>query len=151
VIPTNGPFKRLGRRAYATLMAMSVVAIAAGCATTQWVPVTQARPTGDGVRLRVLPPFDSASNGSRFVTLYHVRMEDDSVLVGTPLPADTTMVLQERIRAASAFVQTKQARHYSTLGKMAIGVGSALAALAVVTLVIWARSCRGHSGSIGCP
>ena len=97
-------FKRLGRRAYATLMAMSVVAIAAGCATTQWVPVTQARPTGDGVRLRVEPPRDSASAGTRFVTLYHARMEDDSVLVGTPVPADTAMILQERIPAARASV-----------------------------------------------
>ena len=99
-----GPFKTLGRRAYSTLMAVSMVAIAAGCATTQWVPVTQARPTGDGVRLRVEPPRDSASKGTRFVTLYRARMEDDSVLVGTPVPADTALLVQERIRAASAFV-----------------------------------------------
>jgi hypothetical protein len=74
----TGPFKRVGRRVYDTLMALSVVAIAAGCATTERVPVTVARPTGDGVRLRVQPPFDSASKGSRFMTLYGTRMKNST-------------------------------------------------------------------------
>jgi len=75
----------LGRRVYATLMAMSGIAIAAGCATTpltQWVPVTQAPPTGDRVRLRVRDSADSI----QMLTLYYPRMEDDSILVGTPCP-----------------------------------------------------------------
>lgn len=57
----SGHLERLARRAYAALMILSVAAIAPGCATSQWVPVTQAPPNGDGVRPRVERPSDSAS------------------------------------------------------------------------------------------
>lgn len=131
----TGPFKTLGRGAYATLMAVSVVAIAAGCATTQWVPVTQARPTGDGVRLRVEPPRDSASKGTRFVTLYHARMEDDSILVGTPVPADTALLIQERIPAASALVAIEHPPGAAGLVLPIVALGAI--ALTVFFAVIW--------------
>lgn len=139
MIAKTGPLKRLGRHVYATLMAMSVVSIAAGCVTTQWVPVTQARPTGEEVRLRVQPPPDSASKGSRFETLYRAQMEDDSVLVGTPVPADTALLLQERIPAARAFVALEHAN-------VAAGVIVAVLALGGIAVAVFLATWKGPFG-----
>jgi len=130
MITKSWPFKRLVRRAYATLMAMAVVAIASGCATREWVPLTQAPPMGDKVWLKVEPPSDSASAGARYMILYHARMEDDSVLVGTPVQDDTAMTQQERVQVARAFVVTEQPP--GALAIMAVVLGAALAVAMVV-------------------
>ncbi|MCG6987289.1 MAG: hypothetical protein LJF06_03735 [Gemmatimonadetes bacterium] len=130
MITKSWPFKRLVRRAYATLMAMAVVAIASGCATREWVPLTQAPPMGDKVWLKVEPPSDSASAGTRYMILYHARMEDDSVLVGTPVQDDTAMTQQERVQVARAFVVTEQPP--PPLAIMAVVLGAALAVAMVV-------------------
>lgn len=112
-----GPVKRLGRHVYSTLTIVAAVAIASGCYTTRWVPVTQAPPQGvDPVLLRVYAPPDSASRTARLVTLYHARMEGDSVLMGRLAPYDTAASRLARVQAASTFVQVTHFDVYRTLG-----------------------------------
>lgn len=115
----SGAIKGLRRRAYGTVMTVSVVAIASGCTTTRWVPLTQAPPKGDRVRLKVESPSDSVTASTREMTLYYPRMEGDSVLVGTQLPGVTP---QERVRAEGALVGV---RHISGPRTMLLVAGIA--------------------------
>ncbi len=114
---------RFGRRACATLTTLSAVAIAAGCATNRWVPLTRAPPNEYTERLRVAVPSDSTTPTARTMTLYNPRMEGDSVLAGRAAPTDT---LVTRVGAASALVEVSDVHVVPTLAVLA-GIGAVIA------------------------
>lgn len=132
----NQALKRLWRRADATLMVMSAVAIASGCISTRWVPLAQAPPLGDTVQVRIGVPSDSTSPATGWMTLYHPRMEGDSVLVGMLVPNDTAMSQRTRVRATSALVGVRHRQEGRTAALWAVAL---LAVAGSVLFVNWAN------------
>ena len=123
-------------------MALSVVAIASGCVTTQWVPLTQAPPEGDRFDLKVQS--DSTSTALRKMTLYYPRMEGDSVLVGMAVPYDTVMHPQVRIPASSALVRI---RHVNTGRTLFLLAGVGIVTAVIVAAATFSCCSYGFSGS----